>query len=215
MAICYRGKNKTGGPVKCNINCEPSALGLAELKISGKIIVQQIDQKRKILQCCWRGQPMSALRAVTNKLLSSEVVVLGPCSVPGCSTHHLEAAKPRKLRSGSAFLAALKSVENISWARYCCVFHERGGFKLEEPMARCLGFYWCKQEWLSFPICKIIQASWAMGFWMLSLTDSVVLLQWDRRKYLTVPIKGKKKKKEKHLGVELKPSKTYPKCLCS
>lgn len=142
------------------------------------------------------------LRAVTNKLLFSEVVVLGPCSVPGCSTHHLQAAKPRKRRSGSEFLAALKSVENISWARYCCVFHERGGFKLEEPVARCLGFYWCKQEWLSFPVCKIIQASWAMGFWMLFLTGSVVLLQWDRRKYLTVPIKGKKKRETSGSGAE-------------
>lgn len=55
--------------------------------------MQQIQQKRKIFLHCWRGQPVSALKAVMNNQSFSEIVIWSPWFIPGCSTEHIQAAE--------------------------------------------------------------------------------------------------------------------------
>lgn len=84
-----------------------------------------MQQKRKILQSCWRGQPVSALEAVINSPSFSETVIWSPWFVPGCSTEHAGAAGRRQGLGIWGFAVASRSASVSPSVKLHGVLHER------------------------------------------------------------------------------------------
>lgn len=110
--------------------------------------MQQVQQKRKILQHCWRDQLVSALKALVSSASLCETTIWGPWLVPRCSTECLYELLNWDWRGGACKIPQERGAAHI--------FHKEETLKEENPVAWCLEVYCCKHMCLTFPICKII-----------------------------------------------------------
>lgn len=131
------------------MNCKPSPVHLAGLKINGKRIVcsKYNRRKKKILQCCWRDQLVSALKAVMSSASLSETMIWSPCFVPRSSTESVH-----ELLNWDRSAGACKTPQEWGAA---CISHKGETLEGKKTVAWRLGIYCCKHVCLSFPVCKI------------------------------------------------------------